>query len=48
MLDAFGGGATLELHALHAATVRAYLAALERAGRAVISVEGGRVLWSLR
>ena len=39
---------TVELHALQAATVRGYLAALERAGRAEAYLDGARLLWRLR
>lgn len=39
---------TLELHALQSATVRGYLAALERAGRAEAFLDGRRLLWRLR
>lgn len=39
---------TVELHALQAATVRGYLAALERAGRVEAYLEGPRLLWRLR
>lgn len=36
---------TVELHVLQAATVRGYLATLERAGRAVAFLDGPRMLW---
>lgn len=39
---------TVELHALQAATVRAYLASLERRGRVRAEVRQKRLLWSLR
>jgi hypothetical protein len=39
---------TVELHALQAATVRGYLAALERAGRAEAALAGARLVWRLR
>lgn len=39
---------TVELHALQAATVRGYLAALERAGRAEAFLHDRRLLWRLR
>jgi glyoxylase-like metal-dependent hydrolase (beta-lactamase superfamily II) len=48
LLDAFGGGGTLELHALHGATVRAYLASLERAGRVEALLHEKRAAWRLR
>ncbi|HUR69334.1 MAG TPA: MBL fold metallo-hydrolase [Candidatus Thermoplasmatota archaeon] len=39
---------TVELYALQAATVRGYLAALERAGRVEAYIEGARLLWRAR
>ena len=48
LLDAFGGGDTLERHALHAATVRGYLSALERAGRVEAFLAAKRWSWRLR
>lgn len=49
LLDAFRPAQlTVELHALQAATVRGYLAALERAGRIEPRLEGARLLWSRR
>lgn len=39
---------TVELHALQAATVRGYLAAAERAGKAEATIEGKRLLWRAR
>lgn len=48
LLDAFGGGKTLELHALHAATVRGYLAALEREGRVEAGLAENRITWRTR
>lgn len=49
LLDAFPPAQlTVELYALQAATVRGYLAALERAGRVEAYLEGPRLLWKLR
>lgn len=49
MLDRFPpANLAVELHALQAATVRGYLSALERGGRAVAAVEKGRLVWALR
>lgn len=49
LLDAFPPAQlTVELHALQAATVRGYLAALERDGRLEPHLEGRRLLWRLR
>ena len=48
LLDAFGGGRTLELHALHAATVRGYLAAMERDGRVEAFLHENHVAWKTR
>ena len=49
LLDAFPPAQlTVELYALQAATVRGYLAALERAGRAEAYLEGRRLLWRAR
>jgi glyoxylase-like metal-dependent hydrolase (beta-lactamase superfamily II) len=49
LLDRFPPShASLELHALQAATVRGYLSALERAGRAEAYLDGRRLLWRLR
>ncbi|HWH08875.1 MAG TPA: MBL fold metallo-hydrolase [Candidatus Thermoplasmatota archaeon] len=48
LLDAFGGGRTLELHALHAATVRGYLAALEREGRVEAALAENHITWTRR
>lgn len=48
LLDAFGGGATLELHALHSATVRGYLSALERVGRVEAFLDAMSLKWKLR
>lgn len=49
LLDAFPPAQlTVELHALQAATVRGYLASLERAGRAEAYLDRGRLLWRLR
>jgi hypothetical protein len=49
LLDRFTPSAWgLELHALHGATVRGYLASLEREGRIEAVLEGRRVLWRLR
>lgn len=39
---------TVELHALQAATVRGYLAAMERAGRIEAYLDGSRLLWRAR
>ena len=39
---------TIELHALQAATVRGYLSAMERAGRAEAFLQERRLLWRLR
>lgn len=39
---------TVELYALQAATVRGYLAALERAGRVEAALDGVRLIWRLR
>lgn len=39
---------SLELHALHAATVRGYLATLERAGRVETVLEENHITWRLR
>ena len=46
LLDAFGGGTSVELYALHAATVRGYLAALERAGRVRVGLHEKRLQWT--
>lgn len=48
LLDAFGGGKSLELHTLHAATVRGYLAALERAGRVEAYLDENHITWRTR
>lgn len=48
LLDAFGGGATLELHALHTATVRGYLSAMERVGRVEAYLDSNALKWKLR
>lgn len=49
LLDAFPPAQlTVELHALQAATVRGYLAALERAGRVEAYLDGRRLLWKAR
>jgi glyoxylase-like metal-dependent hydrolase (beta-lactamase superfamily II) len=49
LLDRFPATArSVELHALHRATVRGYLSALERAGRVEALLDGSRLLWRLR
>ncbi len=45
VFDKVGAPPTLELHALNAATVRAYLAGLERAGHAEAALDGPRLTW---
>lgn len=42
------GGKTLELHALHAATVRGYLSALEREGRVEAHLKENHINWTTR
>jgi glyoxylase-like metal-dependent hydrolase (beta-lactamase superfamily II) len=46
--DRFGTPTSVELYALNLATLRSYLAALERSGRAESYLDGNRWLWRLR
>lgn len=48
LCDEVGEPASVELFVLNQSTLRGYLAALERAGRLVASVEQGRMIWRLR
>lgn len=49
LADRFPASArSVELHALNRATVRGYLAALERAGRVEPTLDGARLTWRLR